>query len=452
MSNTELTINNIKYTYSNYSIIVGELSILTKPHVSITVPPEAEQVKSHVILQKNNDIKFKNLMAHCQCPVNPFSISVYDQRGFLCNTWESSRANNSSGNVRITTEDMELLSNIVIPTVPDGEQIYLVISSYPAFDSCNSKRAKKIIIKEDIELLKQKVDTTKIILFIAQNIYYDFCELGEDVSSLFSTHRIYNESSDLYEYSYTEFKNIIVADDNKFIDLFCEYIAGKNVCGSKPSFQGMLNFGPNTDVSVGIFSHVDDEHFIECQVRRNGRIQINTSNLKSSVRFFVLLNHVPLIGSFQGQVSDSLVDTYENLRITEETTGLSFPIVSYTPDKLVGLNETHLQSIITSFQYYNYLNNEKSFDNITNNPENTMLYMFKNPLKFAELIDTDDKYSKMLVEYSSSLHKQIIDFFNTNIMQANSEVFPCNISLTRSYAVHTTHKPTLMRQSSIPYS
>ena len=128
MSNTELTINNIKYTYSNYSIIVGELSILTKPHVSITVPPEAEQVKSHVILQKNNDIKFKNLMAHCQCPVNPFSISVYDQRGFLCNTWESSRANNSSGNVRITTEDMELLSNIVIPTVPDGEQIYLVIS------------------------------------------------------------------------------------------------------------------------------------------------------------------------------------------------------------------------------------------------------------------------------------------------------------------------------------
>ena len=81
-----------------------------------------------------------------------------------------------------------------------------------------------------------------------------------------------------------------------------------------------------------------------------------------------------------------------------------------------------------------------------------MLYMFKNPLKFAELIDTDDKYSKMLVEYSSSLHKQIIDFFNTNIMQANSEVFPCNISLTRSYAVHTTHKPKLMRQSSIPYS
>ena len=214
----------------------------------------------------------------------------------------------------------------------------------------------------------------------------------------------------------------------------------------------MLNFGPNTDVSVGIFSHVDDEHFIECQVRRNGRIQINTSNLKSSVRFFILLNHVPLIGSLQGQVSDCLVDTYENLRITEETTGLSFPIVSYTPDKLVGLNETHLQSIITSFQYYNYLNNEKSFDNITNNTENTMLYMFKNPLKFAELIDTDDKYSKMLVEYSSSLHKQIIDVFNTNIMQANSEVFPCNISLTRSYAVHTTHKPKLMRQSSIPYS
>ena len=452
MSNTELTINNIKYTHSNYSIIVGELSILTKPHVSITVPPEAEQVKSHVILQKNDDILFKNLMAHCQCPVNPFSISVYDQRGFLCNTWESSRVDNSSGNVQITTKDMGLFSNIVFPPVHDGEQTYLVISSYPPFDSCNSNRTKKIIIKEDIELLKQKVDTTKIILFIARNIYFDFCDLGEDIGNVFSSQNIYNGSSNLFEDGYTVFKKVIVADDNKLIDLFCEYIAGKNVCGSKPSFQGMLNFGPNTDVSVGIFSHVDDKNFIEYQVRRNGRIQINTDNLESSVNFFVLLNHVPLIGPYQGHVSDSPVDTYENLRITEETTGLSFPIVSYTPDKLVGLNETHLQSIITSFQYYNYLNNEKSFDNITNNPENTMLYMFKNPLKFAELIDTDDKYSKMLVEYSSSLHKQIIDVFNTNIMQANSEVFPCNISLTRSYAVHTTHKPKLMRQSSIPYS
>ena len=454
MSNSKLTIANITYTYSNYSIIVGELSILTETPVCINVPPEAEQVNSHVILQKNDDVLFKNLMT--SSPVNPFSISVYDQRGFLCNTWNSPRVDNSCGNVRITTDNMGLFSNIVFPPVKDGEQLYLVINSYPAFDSCNSNTTKKIIIKKDIELLKQKVDTTKIILFIARKIYDDFCELGEDINSVFSSQKIYNESSNLYKDSFSVFKKVIVADDNKLIDLFCEYIAGKNVCGSKPSFQGMLNFGANTDVSVGIFSHVDDEHFIECQVRRNGRIQINTSNLKSSVRFFVLLNHVPLIGSFQGQVSDSPVDTYEILRITEETTGLSFPIVRYTPDKLVGLNETHLQSIITSFKYYNYLNNENSFDNIfeiiTKNPENNILYMFKNPLKFADLIVTDDKYSKMLVEYSSSLHEQMIDFYNTIIMQANSEVFPSNISLTRSYAVQPPHKLKLMRQSSIPDS
>jgi hypothetical protein len=77
--------------------------------------------------------------------------------------------------------------------------------------------------------------------------------------------------------------------------------------------------------------------------------------------------------------------------------------------------------------------------------------MFRNPLKFAKLIVTDDKYSKMLVEYSSSLHEKIIDFYNTIIMQANDEVFPSNIGLTRSNAVQPQHLFKLTRQSSIPY-
>jgi hypothetical protein len=419
MSNTKLTINNITYTHSDNSIIVGELSILTEAPVCINVPPAAAQVHSHVILQKNDDVLFKNLMM--TSPVNPFSVSVYDQRGFLCNTWDSNRDNNTCGNVRITTDNMSLFSNIVFPSVPEGEKIYLVISSYPCVDSCTLYETKQYIIKKDIELLIQKVNVSNIILFITRKIYHE----------TFVDNNIFLQDI---------FNKVYFYDDN-VIQSFCEYIAGKNVCGSKPSFQGMLNFGANTDVSVGIFSHVDGEHLIDCQVRRNGRIQINTSSLTSSVRFFVLLNHT----------SD-----YNNFCITEETTGLSFPIVKYTTDKLVGLTESHLQTIISSFKYYNFLNNENNFDvifqTITNNPDSTMQYIFKNPLKFANLIVTDDKYSLMIVKYSSSLHEQIIDLFNTMIMQTNDEVFPSNIGLTRSKAVQPHHALKLMRQSSIPYN
>jgi hypothetical protein len=432
MSTSKLTINNITYTHSDHSIIVGELSISTEAPVCINVPPLAKQVHSHVILQKNDDVFFKNLMM--TSPVNPFSISVYDQRGFLCNKWDSNRDNNSSGNVRITTDNMGLLSNIVFPTVPDGEQIYLVINSYSGVDSCTMDETKKYIIKKDIEMLKQKVNVSNIILFITAKIYHEtFCDNEVYLGNIFNNVYVY---------------------ETTMIQSLCEYIAGKNVYGSKPSFQGMLNFGENTDVSVGVFSQVEGEQLIDCQVRRNGRIQINTNSLTSSVRFFVLLNcaHNQLIG----QVDDNPACTYENLCITEETTGLSFPIVPYTPGKLVGLTETHLQTIIDSFTYYNYLDNENNFDVlfeiITNNPKYTMMYMFRNPLKFAKLIVTDDKYSKMLVEYSSSLHEKIIDFYNTIIMQANDEVFPSNIGLTRSNAVQPQHLLKLMRQSSIPYS
>jgi hypothetical protein len=432
MSNSKLSIANITYTYSDNSIIVGELSISTEAPVCINVPPLAEQVHSHIILQKNDDVLFKNLMM--TSPVNPFSISVYDQRGFLCNKWDSNRDNNSSGNVRITTDNMGLLSNIVFPTVPDGEQIYLVINSYSGVDSCTMSETKKYIIKKDIEMLKQKVNVSNIILFITAKIYHEtFC--GNKV------------------YLRNIFNNVYVYETT-VIQSLCEFIAGKNVYGSKPSFQGMLNFGADTDVSVGVFSQVEDNQLIDCQVRRNGRIQINTNSLTSSVRFFVLLNHVHK--RLVGPVFDSPPCTYEKLCITEETTGLSFPCVPYTPDKLVGLTETHLQTIINSFKYYDYLNNENSFDKvfelITENPESTMMYMFKNPLKFANLIVTDDKYSKMLVEYSSSLHEKIIDFFNTIIMQTNDEVFPSNIGLTRSNAVQPQHVLKLMRQSSIPYN
>lgn len=366
-------------------------------------------------------------------PVNPFSISVYDQRGFLCNKWDSNRDNNSSGNVRITTDNMGLLSNIVFPTVPDGEQIYLAINSYSGVDSCTMSGTKEYIIKKDIEMLKQKVNVANIILFITAKIYHEtFCGNKVYLSNIFNNVYVY---------------------ETTVIESLCEYIAGKNVYGSKPSFQGMLNFGENTDVSVGVFSQVEGEQLIDCQVRRNGRIQINTNSLTSSVRFFVLLNcaHNQLIG----HVDDNPACTYENLCITEETTGLSFPIVPYTPGKLVGLTETHLQTIIDSFTYYNYLDNENNFDVlfeiITNNPKYTMMYMFRNPLKFAKLIVTDDKYSKMLVEYSSLLHEKIIDFYNTIIMQANDEVFPSNIGLTRSNAVQPQHLLKLTRQSSIPY-
>jgi hypothetical protein len=422
MSNSKLTLTNITFTDtdSNNSIIVGELSISTEAPGSINVPPTAVPVHSHVILQKNDDTLFKNLMV--SSPVNPFPISMYDQRGFLCNKWDGARDNNNSGNVRITTENLGLFSNIVFPNVPDGEQTYLVINSYSGFESCYMQETKKTIIEKDIDMLVKKVDVSKIIIFIAEDINKQFIDIGVDLTSVF--------------------KSVHSFQTQKLINYFCEYIAGKNVCGSKPSFQGMLKFDTNADVSVGIFSRIEGEHLIDCQVRRNGRIQINTSNLTSSIRFFILLKH----------------ESNKNICITEETTGSSFPIVLYTSDKLVGLTETHLKTIITSFDYYNNLikliDFDKMIDVITTDPVITMLYIFKNPLNDIELIVTEDKYSQMIIEYSSSLRKQFINFYNTTIARTNVNISHSDMCIRHVAAIQSQPSKSDLypiRHSSVPY-
>ena len=63
--------------------------------------------------------------------------------------------------------------------MPDGEQIYLVINSYSGVDSCTMGETKKYIIKKDIikkdiEMLKQKVNVSNIILFTTSKIYNEF--------------------------------------------------------------------------------------------------------------------------------------------------------------------------------------------------------------------------------------------------------------------------------------
>ena len=424
MSNSKVSINNITYTKSHNSIVVGEINVLMEMPDSIKAPPLATPVHSHIILQKSDDVIFKNLMD--SSPVNPFAISLYDQYGYLCNKWDEERDNNTYGNVRITSENKVLFSNIVFPIVPTDEQIYLVINSYSGSDLCCMKETKKIIIEQDIQMLKSKVDLSKIIIFIADHINKDFIDIGMDLSIVFQAVHSF--------------------PTQKLINYFCEYIAGKNVYGSKPSFQGMLNFGKNVEILVARFKQIDNSQSIDCKIRRNGRIQLNTNNLVSSIRFFVLLSHSP----------------NKHIDITEETTESKFPTVPFSNEKIDGLTEVHFDTIFNSFNYFKKLNTfiglETLLKYIAENSIITIMYIFKNPLNEFELILTEDKNAKMIIEYSSSLRDQIYNLYIDSIAKANVNInMNMNMNKFHSENLHFGFLPPCdqniypIRQSSVPY-
>lgn len=379
MANSKITFNNITVTGDNNTLIVGELRITTPAPGAIDIPQQAELVNSNVIFQKGDDIAFKN---HIQfSPVRAFGIKLYDQCGYLCNTWEAERPDNTSGNVRISSETKSLFSNIEFPKELTG-QTYLVISSYAGFESCIMDGTKKFLVEKDFQALKQKHDVSNVILFISQHIYKELNELRIDLTKIF--------------------KEVHSSPSSNLITHFTEFIAGKSVAGSRPSFQGMLKFGPGVEVSVARFRPVKNCRNIECQIRRGGRIQINSENENCVVKFFIILKHL----------------NPNTIAISEEFTQSEFQIVPYTAENLPGLKPNHFTTLFDGFSFLEKINNFKETETLTKfineNQANVISYMFASTLNVFELMESDSELVQMIIEYGSTLRQQIYQLLITH--------------------------------------
>ncbi len=387
MANSKITFNNITVTGVNNSLVVGELRISTPAPGAIDIPHQAESVESNIILQKGDDATFKLLMN--SSPVRSFAIKLYDQCGHMCNKWESSRHDNSSGNVRITSENKALFSNIEMPKGLVG-QTYLVISSYSGFERCVMKSSKKHLAEKDFEALGEKGTMSEVILFISEQIYTELNELGIDLNKIF--------------------KAVHTSHTSSLIAHFTEFIAGKSVAGSRPSFQGMLNFGSGVEIAVARFRNLKDTPSIECQIRRGGRIQINSENKNSAVKFFIVLKH----------------SKPEDIRITEEFTESEFPIVPYTSETLPGLEAENFTILFDGFGFLELLNTNKDVTAMNKFVEaystQVVSYIYNSPLTVFETIDSDSDSSQMIIEYGCTLRQQIYQVLVTHASKSFSSV------------------------------
>ena len=136
-----------------------------------------------------------------------------------------------------------LLSSIKLPKVLNSEILYILVDSYPEFSSINQSSLKKDLIKNDLNLLIQR---------LVDSVY------GDDIEIKFIIDKSTFESINLV---YPEFEDIICNIENFKVSLskvsndemnnyLCDDLFGKVIGGHQQLFNGTLVFKDYTIIDV----------------------------------------------------------------------------------------------------------------------------------------------------------------------------------------------------------
>jgi len=157
----------------------------------------------------------------------------------------------------------------------------------------------------------------------------------------------------------------------------------------------MLNFGDNVNVILSRFRSSSSYAPIDTQVRRNGRIQINTEFKQASAKFFVMVSH----------------KSSKDLQITEEVTGTSYDITARDEDNIPGITEEHYSLIMDGVHFLDKLNANKTTEAlkkfVQTNTAQCFRYVCASPLAVFYDVDVESDYSTMISEYGYTLGYQI---------------------------------------------
>ncbi len=353
------TMSNVKYLKSaGLNLVSGHLEITNTPRDGIAITKRVTN-KSNVLVNSTQFTHLKKALS--TSPLTDLPIYIYDQVGNIVNKLEKDRKNNLGGTLGVNTEAQTLLSHMVIPPNTDGATNYLLLQSYPHLSEVSSDAGKLELLKNDFTALSSKADLKSVVLVIATPVYDEFVKIYPEFEALFG-------------------KVFSVKQENVF-SFVTEYICGKVISGSKPSFQGFLNFGPDATV----LRCVGDYTGITYTIRSGGRVQVNTPAAKDTVSGKFLL------------FVDSPTMTYP-FTITEEVTGSSVtitPDMSIKPDTFPEIKFDYILRMMENYQFGINLNpnlsNEKIIGFITDpaNQGKVMKYLFSSYPKI------DKEYEKL---------------------------------------------------------
>jgi len=386
MSNSKFNLTNSKYTFNGVSLLVGQINVSTVTSEDIVIPAQAPNEVVHIVLQKNDDNLFKSYIS--VAPVRPIDVNIYDQNGQYCCKYDKKRTMNASGTLSITCNTKNLLSNILLPTVETG-QTYLVLSSYLALGECYMQSSKKMLIEQDLQQLSAKTDLKKVVLFITNEILKQINDLGIDLN--------------LY------FKKVYNSPGNVLLLYMIEFLLGKNISSSKPSFQGMLNFGTDTEVILSRFKTIDGQSHITNQIRRNGRIQLNTEDKLCGAYFCIMFKNS---------------DPTEIKFITEETTNTQFE-VNDNLESMTDLTPQHFNYLIDGITFLQKLTlcENKTEDLkkvILENLLLTSVYLYDSPLVAFLNLTSQSELSTLIIEHGNSLQLQLFNILYSYAVKLNT--------------------------------
>ena len=383
MSSTTVTMHNntiFTNTRTKTSILVGNISIATPAPDAIVFPAVAPSDQTaNIILQKGTDNVLKTEMLNA--PVHPNCINLYDQSGCLINRYKPDRITNETGALRITSEDKTLFCNIELPKCSSEEQNYLVISSYSGMNECAMPNRKRALIRRDIGEFNKIHKLSDLIVFINESIYTEI--IGSGIKEELDFDNI--------------FKELHIVKQLSLIKYVVEYLVGNSVAGSKPNFQGMLNFGPKTEVSVCRFNNLQLTH----QIRSGGRVQLNTNGKITNSTYLIIVTHSEELNS-----------------ITEDVTSSSFACVPFTSDMLCEITSAQLTTIIDAFTFVSNMVKQTTFEKmkefILTNQTDCITYMFNTPLDALMTIDSDSCLINTIIDSVYQLHHQITTGLQTH--------------------------------------
>ena len=392
MSLTKVDIISTINTSNTLSLVTGKLILTTSPSSTIDVLPVAPIGETaNIILQKGYDDIIKGIIN--SYPVRESTINVYDQSGFLTNKYLQDRRSNDSGELKITSDDKGLISEIKLPDSPD-EQNYLILTSYSPLVKTFIPSSRKTIINEDIKRFRVRNDTSKIIVFITK-------EINDAISSCYNDDSCYtddNRTNHMEINTYTEFKrgfkDYVVVPMINMAHYVAEYLLGNSIAGSKPGFQGMLMFD-STEV-IGCKFHSPT---LKYQPRSGGRIQFNTTDIKVESEFIIILKHV---------------GGYIPSKITEGVTATIFDITSATT--LPDLSTDHINSIINGCNFLSQIrkvaNDYAKFKEfLSTHKEEYVTYSIESPLYEFYCIESECNISTCVINYAIEINSQIISYF-----------------------------------------
>lgn len=362
------------------------LVLLTANVEVSTTPRDGIPIKSTVTNKSNvivNAKQFKALKeALAVLPVTKNPIHLYDQLGNVVSRMEVNRKANIGGTLGVNTEAQTLLSHMVIPKVDDGATNYLIVQEYIPLNSVYSEEKQLQLLMEDINKLKEKTPYLKDVVVV----------IGKKLHEIFLK---------LYP-TYTEFFQVVPVKDENVINYVAEHICGKVIAGSKPSFQGFLNFGSGTNV----VRCVSDNPSLVYTVRSGGRVQVNTDKELTTGKLLAVIEN-----------NSGFTFPYT---INEEVSGASFTIASEMSIKADTFSDIKLDYIISMLENFKFSSNiEPSIENdkinkFIMNPINhasLIKYLFTQHLKvtkeFVKLSD-DAKLIVRTYEENFNLIKQVL--------------------------------------------